>query len=126
MESEVESRSKLRLPVIDFSKQELEWDSVKSQVRPVLEDYGVFEGLIGKVPDLGLREALFGAFEEIFDLPLQTKQRNVLKKGNLGYIGQLPRVPLYESVAIPEAISVEKVDEGFTNLLWPEGNPTLR
>ncbi|GLT41716.1 hypothetical protein SLA2020_157600 [Shorea laevis] len=121
----MESRSMLRLPVIDFSKQGLESDSVKGQVREALEEYGAFEALFDKVPNLELRQAIFGAFEEIFDLPLEIKQRNVYRKSSLGYIGQSPVVPLYESIAVDQANVLEKVDQGFTNILFPDGNPTL-
>ncbi|GKV04301.1 hypothetical protein SLEP1_g16473 [Rubroshorea leprosula] len=119
------SRNTLRLPVIDFSTQELEWDLVKGQVREALEEYGAFEALFDKVPNLELWQAIFGTFEEIFDLPLEIKRRNVYRKSSLGYIGQSPVVPLYESIAVDRANVLEKVDQGFTNILFPEGNPTL-
>lgn len=116
----------LRLPVIDFSKQELEIEreSLRDQVRRALEEFGAFEALFDKIPGGELRPAIFGAFEEIFNLSLETKQRNVCKK-TLGYVGHNPIIPLYESVAIEEANTIEKVDQGFTNLLWPEGKQPL-
>ncbi|KAJ0008251.1 hypothetical protein Pint_29940 [Pistacia integerrima] len=48
------SESSLRLPVIGFSKPNLkpcspEWDSVKSQVRKAVQEYGCFEALFDKV-----------------------------------------------------------------------------
>lgn len=118
-----------RLPIIDFSKPDLkpgtpEWDSVKSQVRQALEEYGCFEALFNKVP-LELRKAIFGALEELFDLSLQTKLRNRSKKPFHGYVGQYPQVPLYESMGIDDANIVEKV-ESMTNILWPEGNQSFR
>lgn len=112
----------LSLPIIDFSKQEVECDSLKGQVRTAVEEFGAFEALFD--PDVDLRKAIFGAFEEVFNLPLETKQLNVCKN-TLGYIGQNPNIPLYESLAVEEANILEKVDQGFTNVLWPEGKPAL-
>ncbi|KAE8705122.1 2-oxoglutarate-dependent dioxygenase AOP3 [Hibiscus syriacus] len=93
----------IKLPVIDFSKPELkpgtnEWDLVKGQVHVALRDYGCFEATFDKIP-INLRESIFGSLEELFDLPLQTKIRNVSKKPYHGYVGQYPQVPLYESRA---------------------------
>ncbi|XAR50600.1 hypothetical protein NMG60_11004962, partial [Bertholletia excelsa] len=97
------------------------WDLVKGQVRQALEEYGCFEALFPKIP-LDLRKALFGALKELFDLPLQTKSRSFSPKPYHGYIGQYPHVPLYESMAIYDALLPER-SHGFTNLMWPEGNP---
>ncbi|OMO66847.1 Oxoglutarate/iron-dependent dioxygenase [Corchorus olitorius] len=117
--------SPLKLPVIDFTKQELkpgsvEWDSVKGQVLQALQDYGCFEALFEKVPT-ELREAIFAALEELFDLPLQTKLRNISKKPFHGYVGQYPQVPLFESMGFDDADIIEKV-EAQTSILWPQGN----
>ncbi|GLU22151.1 hypothetical protein SLE2022_382470 [Rubroshorea leprosula] len=122
------SESTLRLPVIDFSKQDLkpgtpEWNSVKSQVLQALEEYGCFEALFDKVP-LELRKAMFRSLEELFNLPLQTKLRNVSEKPFHGYVGQYLQVPLYESMGIDDANVIEKVEE-FTKILWPEGNASF-
>lgn len=123
------SATPLRLPVIDFSKEELkpgteEWESVKSQVRKALEEYGCFEATFNKVP-AELRQGIVGAMEELFELPLETKLRNVSKKPFHGYVGQYPQAPLYESMGIDEANVSENV-ENLTSVLWPQGNPTFR
>ncbi|KAJ4835318.1 hypothetical protein Tsubulata_042120 [Turnera subulata] len=123
------SESTLSLPIIDFSKLSLssgatdEWESVKSQVHKALEEYGCFEAKFDKVP-IEIRNALFGSLEELFDLPLQTKLRNVSRKPYHGYVGQYPQVPLYESMGIDDANIYEKVD-AITKMLWPEGNTTF-
>ncbi|XP_038694945.1 probable 2-oxoglutarate-dependent dioxygenase AOP1 [Tripterygium wilfordii] len=119
------SESPVILPVIDFTSPALnpgtsEWDSVKSQVRRALEEYGCFEAKFNKVPP-ELRDGIFGALEELFDLPLATKMRNVSKKPYHGYVGQYPQVPLYESMGIDDANVAENV-EIATRSLWPEGN----
>ncbi|KAJ4821757.1 hypothetical protein Tsubulata_050033 [Turnera subulata] len=84
-----------------------EWESVKSQVHKALEEYGCFEAKFDKVP-IEIRKALFGSLEELFDLPLQTKLRNVSRKPYHGYVGQYPQVPLYESMGIDDANIYEK------------------
>lgn len=123
------SETPLKLPTIDFSMPNLkpgttEWDLVRAQVRNALEEYGCFEALFNKVP-LDIRKAIFEATEELFDLPLQTKLRNVSQKPFHGYVGQYPMVPLYESMGIDEANVYEHV-QSFTNLFWPQQNPSFR
>ncbi|MBA0779409.1 hypothetical protein Gotri_003663 [Gossypium trilobum] len=118
----------LKLPVIDFSKPDLkpgsnEWDLVKGQVQQALQEYGCFEALFDKIP-LHLREAIFGSLQELFDLPLQAKIRNVSNKPYHGYVGQYPQVPLYESMGVDGANITEKV-EALTTTLWPQGNSSF-
>ncbi|XP_050286345.1 probable 2-oxoglutarate-dependent dioxygenase AOP1 [Quercus robur] len=122
------SESTLRLPVIDFSNLDQkvhtpEWDLVRTQVLEALQEYGCFEAFFSKVP-LDLRKALLCATEELFDLPLQTKLRNISKKPYHGYVGQYPMVPLYESMGIDDSNISEKV-ESLSNIFWPEGNPSF-
>ena len=117
----------VKLPVIDFSKQDLkpgtpEWDLVKFQVRQALQEYGCFEALFHKV--LEVRKAVFGALEELFDLPLQTKERCVSEKLFRGYYG--PTAPVYESMVIDDANIAENIEKRLTNILWPEGNTNFR
>ncbi|KAK7294135.1 hypothetical protein RJT34_17018 [Clitoria ternatea] len=124
------SETTLKLPVIDFTNLNLEannnnpnWEAVKSQVHKALVEYGCFEAIFDKVP-LHLRKAIFGALEELFDLPLQTKMLNVSKKPYHGYIGQYPMVPLFESMGINDANVYEEV-ESITNIFWPHGKPNF-
>lgn len=123
------SETPLYLPIIDFSKQNLkpgeaEWDLTKADVKKALQDYGCFEASFNKIP-IELRKSIFGALEELFDLPLQTKLRNVSKKPFHGYVGQYPMVPLYESMGIDDSDVAAKVD-AFTKNLWPQGNKSFR
>ncbi|XP_027191486.1 probable 2-oxoglutarate-dependent dioxygenase AOP1 isoform X2 [Cicer arietinum] len=117
-----------KLPIIDFNNLNLEakspnWESVKSQVYKALEEYGCFEAILDKVP-LDLRKTIFSSLEELFDLPLQTKQLNVSKKLHHGYLSQYPMLPLYESIGIDDANIFENV-ESLTNILWPDGNQSF-
>ncbi|KFK35766.1 hypothetical protein AALP_AA4G033500 [Arabis alpina] len=87
----LETNLALQLPVIDFTSRNLkpgtiEWDSVRGNVRKALEDYGCFEALFDKVL-VELRKAVFDASKEVFQLPLETKQRVVSKRKYRGYVG---------------------------------------
>ncbi|XVE63689.1 hypothetical protein DITRI_Ditri07aG0040100 [Diplodiscus trichospermus] len=118
------SESQVRIPVIDFSKEDLkpgtlEWDLVKAQVRQALQEYGCFKALIDKA--LEVRKAFFGAMEELFDLPLQTKERYVNEKPFRGYYGATEP----ESVFINESNIAENIEQHLTNILWPEGNTSF-
>ncbi|XP_022777147.1 probable 2-oxoglutarate-dependent dioxygenase AOP1.2 [Durio zibethinus] len=122
------SQTPLNIPVIDFTKPDLkpgtiDWDLVKGQVQQALQEYGCFEARFDEIP-LDLREAIFGAVEELFDLPLQIKARNISKKPFHGYVGQYPQVPLYESMGIDDADITEKVDAQISTL-WPQGNTSF-
>nr|QWJ73340.1 alkenyl hydroxalkyl producing 1 [Isatis tinctoria] len=109
----------LHLPVIDFSDQTLtpgtsKWDKVKADVRKALEDFGCFEAFFGKVSNIELDKSVLKAMEELFDLPVQTKQRNVSSKPFHGYLSH----DLYQSLGIDDANVAEKVND-FTQQLWP-------
>ncbi|KAF8389030.1 hypothetical protein HHK36_025715 [Tetracentron sinense] len=119
------SETPLKLPIIDFSKEDLEpgtiyWDSVRDDVRRTLEEFGCFEAVYDKV-SLELHNAIFCALEELFDLPTEIKLRNTSDKPYYGYIGQVPLIPHYEGMGIDDALTLEDV-QSFTNLMWPDGN----
>lgn len=118
----------IKLPNIDFSNEDLKpgslvWNQVKNQVHKALVNYGCFEASFDKIP-IHLRKSIFESLKELFDLPLQTKIRNISTKPFHGYVGQYPAVPLYESMGIDDANIPDKA-ESFTRILWPEGNPTF-
>ncbi|KAL1188401.1 putative 2-oxoglutarate-dependent dioxygenase AOP1.2 [Cardamine amara subsp. amara] len=114
-----------QLPLIDLSDQTLKpgsskWDEVKTHVRKALEDYGCFEASYDKV-STELKKSVFEAMEELFELPIQTKQRNVSSKPYHGYLCH----NLYQSLGIDDATVLEKVND-FTQQLWADqGNKTI-
>ncbi|BBG99015.1 2-oxoglutarate and Fe(II)-dependent oxygenase superfamily protein [Prunus dulcis] len=65
-----------------------------------LEEYGCFEHCSPKS---------LHTFEKLLDLPLQTKLKNVSRKPYRGYAGELPMMPLYESMGIDGANVYEQV-----------------
>ncbi|KAL7145548.1 hypothetical protein ABFS83_07G091800 [Erythranthe nasuta] len=116
----------MQLPIIDFSNLKREtpnWESVKTQVREALEEYGCFEAKYDQIP-LHLRKSVFDVLQQLFDLPLQNKLRNRSNKPYHGYVGQYAMVPLYESLGIDDVLSPGNI-ETFTNLMWSEGNPAF-
>ncbi|KAE8649036.1 probable 2-oxoglutarate-dependent dioxygenase AOP1 [Cucumis sativus] len=122
----MDSESSLKLPLIDFSNLESggpKWELAKAQVKEALEEFGCFEASFDKVP-VEVRKGLFEALEELFNLPLETKLRNVSQKPFHGYVGQYPMAPLFESMGVDDSTIPQKVQD-FTNILWPQGNPTF-
>ncbi|KAL7140027.1 hypothetical protein ABFS83_09G093300 [Erythranthe nasuta] len=118
----------IKLPVVDFSnlKQETEtWEFVKVKVREALEEYGCFEAILPdrKIP-LNLRKSIFDGLSQLFDLPLETKQRNMSDKHTDGYRGQYKNYPLFESLGIHHPLILGNL-ESFANLMWAQGNPTF-
>ncbi|TYJ13962.1 hypothetical protein E1A91_A10G085800v1 [Gossypium mustelinum] len=47
--------------------------------------------------------------------------KNRYEKPLNGYVGQIPKLPLHESLGIDNATSIEGT-RFFTNLMWPQGN----
>lgn len=116
------SQALLELPKINFSnihkhdRGTLLWDSTKTQVLSALQEYGCFEASFNRVSS-DLRKSMFASLQQLFDLPLETKVRNVPDKIFNGYIGQAKVIPIYESLGIEDP-------EIFANLMWPpHGNP---
>ncbi|KAG0537647.1 hypothetical protein BDA96_03G166600 [Sorghum bicolor] len=68
-----------------------------------------------------LREVMFGlALPELFELPPETKQRNVSARWFRSYMARAETD--YESVCVNEPTDNGNIHE-FTNLFWPQGNP---
>ncbi|XP_059664681.1 probable 2-oxoglutarate-dependent dioxygenase AOP1 isoform X2 [Cornus florida] len=116
-----------QLPVIDLSDElkpgTPEWDSVRPRVQQALQEYGCFEAFFNQVP-YELRKSMFGATKEIFELPLQTKSGISVETPYSSYMtGESPAEP-WEGMGIEDVLIPEKL-RSFTNLLWPEGNPSF-
>ncbi|KVH88631.1 Non-heme dioxygenase N-terminal domain-containing protein [Cynara cardunculus var. scolymus] len=98
-----------KIPVIhmvDMKKSRDCRDLVCSEVRHALEEYGCFFVVCnGSITEEVNRE-VFDVLETLFDLPMETKIKNTSEKAYHGYIGQLPFLPLLESMGIEHAASV--------------------
>ncbi|KAJ8527839.1 hypothetical protein K7X08_015290 [Anisodus acutangulus] len=118
----------VKIPTIDFIKAELnpgnaQWESTKAQVFQALQEYGCFEAIYDNVPS-EIREAMFGTLKEIFEFPQETKLKNLSDKPLQGYLGQIPQLPLYESMSISDLLQSQSI-ESFANIFWPDGNPNF-
>ncbi|KAK1416824.1 hypothetical protein QVD17_25941 [Tagetes erecta] len=117
-----------KLLVVDFRNENLKpgssvWSSTCNDIRVALENYGCFVALYDGVSSK-LEESVFQAAYELFDLPTETKIKNVVEKPYCGYVGQIPFVPLHEGLGIDYATELEGV-QSFTNVMWPNGNPSF-
>ncbi|GMJ06815.1 hypothetical protein like AT1G52800 [Hibiscus trionum] len=121
--------SQIKLPVIEFSEENLKpgssaWASACIEVRRALEEYGCFEAEFEKMPRR-IHDAAFAGAEELFRLPTEVKMRNTSTKPYFEYFGQYKTLPLYESMAIDHPTSLDAATN-FTNLMWPAGNDRFR
>ncbi|XVE88985.1 hypothetical protein DITRI_Ditri19aG0113800 [Diplodiscus trichospermus] len=119
------SESSPNLPILDFSKEDLKhgtdsWLQACQNVRQALEEYGCFIIEYDKFP-LELHNQVFSLLEELFDLPTEKKMKNRYEMLASGYVGQIPKLPLHESMGINNATSLEGT-QFFTNVMWPQGN----
>ncbi|XP_062088573.1 probable 2-oxoglutarate-dependent dioxygenase AOP1 [Humulus lupulus] len=124
--------SQIKIPVLDFTEKNLKpgsdsWVLACEKIRYGLEEYGCFEMVYDnddKVP-LQLYNSIFSAAQDLFDLPIETKKKKVSDRPGCGYIGQIPIIPLYESMEVDNPTTFQNV-EYFTNTMWPQGNEIFR
>ncbi|KAI4331464.1 hypothetical protein MLD38_029652 [Melastoma candidum] len=92
------------------------------QVIHALERFGLFLATYDpeKLP-IAVHDETFSVVRELFDLPTETKVKNRYDKPLNGYVGQIAKLPLHESLGIDDAPSLEGTQK-FTDVLWPEGN----
>lgn len=114
-----------KLPVVDLSMEDLKpgtssWQSACNDIRLALEEYGSFVAAYDKL-SLDFRKEIFDALEELFDLPQETKMKNVNPKPAHGYMGKISVMPLHEGLGIEHATNLEECEK-FTKLMWPQGN----
>lgn len=120
------SEGNLKLPILDFTNNELNpgtnsWSSACTTVRQALEEYGCFVVVYDKASK-ELQNGVFSSLKELFDLPLETKLRNIFEGKPLkGYVGQHPKIPLHESMGIDEGTTLEGI-QNFAATIWPNGN----
>lgn len=120
------SEGKPMLPVLDFTIEDLKpgtnsWLSTCTSVRQAFEENGYFVAVYDKA-SIELQNGVFGSMKELFDLPTETKRRNIFEGMPLkGYVGQHPKIPLHESMGIDPGTTLEGI-QSFAEKLWPHGN----
>ncbi|KAF5456674.1 hypothetical protein F2P56_026125 [Juglans regia] len=120
------SDSQIQVPVIKFSVQGSDlnrgsegWHNLCKRVREACENYGCFEVIYDKIP-IDLRTEAFSAARQLFDLPLDAKQKGVNPtRRNLGYMGQSSLGSLYEAFAIEDGSNYDSL-KSFTEVIWPD------
>ncbi|KAI6681777.1 hypothetical protein NL676_035658 [Syzygium grande] len=118
------SISTLKLPLIDLSELDGSKpgtgrrDSLQSQVRQALEEFGCFEALYDKMTSK-LHNDVFQELEKLLELPTDVKRRfDVQDKPYFGYLANLPRHEAFGVDYTPNSGSIENL----MDLMWPEGN----
>ncbi|RDY09757.1 putative 2-oxoglutarate-dependent dioxygenase AOP1, partial [Mucuna pruriens] len=122
------SETQSQFHVVDFSDQNMKpgtdaWLSACGLVRTALEENGCFMARYDKISQ-ELCDSIIFAMEECFSLPVETKVQKTSHKLFHGYLGQVPGLPLYESLGIDDALTIQGCQK-FTNIMWPEGNQQL-
>ncbi|XP_042484284.1 2-oxoglutarate-dependent dioxygenase AOP2-like [Macadamia integrifolia] len=120
-----------QIPCIELPKELLEskvgseeWKELCRKVREAGEEYGCFmvSGHDGVPAEL--REEMFMAMKDLFDLPVETKMKNTSPQPYRGYVGNIDVIPLYESLGVEDAPCLDSA-ETFTERMWPHGNPAF-
>ncbi|XP_027367731.1 probable 2-oxoglutarate-dependent dioxygenase AOP1 [Abrus precatorius] len=112
------------LPVVDFNDENLKpgseaWHSACDVVRTALEDHGCY--IARYQIDEELRNSVISAMDQVFELPLETRKQETSDKPFHSYLGQIPTVPLYESVGIEDPLTISGCKK-FEHIMWPQGN----
>ncbi|XP_022886798.1 probable 2-oxoglutarate-dependent dioxygenase AOP1 isoform X1 [Olea europaea var. sylvestris] len=119
------SDAQSKLPIVDFREENLipgtnSWVSTSNLVRCALESYGCFIALYEKIT-LEQRNEVFKSAKELFDLPVETKVKNISNFAGSGYGGNYPIMPLFEYMGIENGANLEAT-KNFTSIMWPDGN----
>ncbi|XP_030526331.1 probable inactive 2-oxoglutarate-dependent dioxygenase AOP2 [Rhodamnia argentea] len=124
------SEGSSKLPILNFSSENLKPGTpscvcTRKNVIQALEEFGFFVANCEEIIPSQLHDATFGVLQELFALPTETKMKNQYQKPLNGYVGQIAKLPLHESLGIDDATSLEGTQR-FTDLMWPNGNDRFR
>ncbi|KAK1418875.1 hypothetical protein QVD17_28024 [Tagetes erecta] len=112
-----------KLPVIDIENLKPgteSWMLGCHKVRDALEEYGCFMLVSHELPQ-DFKNEVYTNLKTLFDLPTETKMKNTSDKPFHGYLGPFHTRPLYESMGIEHATTLDEV-ERLAKLMWPSGN----
>lgn len=101
------------------------WKNLCGKVREALECHGCFVLFSDKIPKK-LREDMFIAMESLFQLPEDTKAKYANPRPYRSYLNNSPSIPLHESFGLDVDEPGFEAALSFTDLMWPDGNPSFR
>ncbi|CAI8599681.1 unnamed protein product [Vicia faba] len=119
------------IPILDFRKSSgvtLDegsegWKEMSKKVREAFESHGAFLLRCDEIPN-EFREKIFTGMKSLFELPEETKLKFSSSKAYRGYTAKSHVIPHCQSFGIDDALKPDTA-ENFTNLMWPQGNPTF-
>ncbi|KAJ9561532.1 hypothetical protein OSB04_006692 [Centaurea solstitialis] len=117
------SVSQPTLPVInmdDLKPGTESWMLTCDKVTRAIEEYGCFMAVYERVSG-ELKNEVLDSLRILFELPIETKVKNTSDTPFYGYLGPNHTRPLFESLGIENATSLDHVQH-FANLMWPSGN----
>ncbi|KAB2050122.1 hypothetical protein ES319_A13G224500v1 [Gossypium barbadense] len=114
-------------PVIEFHSSDLErgterWNRLCKRVREACETFGCFEVVYEKISK-NVREDVFGLLKELFDVPVERKQKNTSPIPFHGWVGPCKEISLlYEGFGLGDASNYDSI-KSFAQVMWPDGHP---
>ncbi|TYJ02554.1 hypothetical protein E1A91_A13G237500v1 [Gossypium mustelinum] len=114
-------------PVIEFHSSDLErgtegWNRLCKRVREACETFGCFEVVYEKISK-NVREDVFGLLKELFDVPVERKQKNTSPIPFHGWVGPCKEISLlYEGFGLGDASNYDSI-KSFAQVIWPDGHP---
>ncbi|KAK7320713.1 hypothetical protein VNO77_30437 [Canavalia gladiata] len=124
------SESDEMIPCVEISREKLgleegseEWKKMSKRVKEACENHGCFFLIYDEIPKVQC-EDMYMALKALFDLPQETKKKHTSPKPYRGYNSDCPIIPLCQSFGIDNA-PLSNTVEAFTDLMWPQGNPTF-
>ncbi|KAK2978127.1 hypothetical protein RJ640_028681 [Escallonia rubra] len=120
-----------QIPCFDFSEEALNqiqegsegWKCLSHKVREACESHGCFLVVYDQIP-AKLREEMFFGLKPLFQLPEETKKKYTSSIQFNGYLAKSQRAPLLAVFGIDDPSKLDTAED-FTNLMWPDGNPSF-
>ncbi|CAL0299488.1 unnamed protein product [Lupinus luteus] len=110
----------VELHVLDFTKEDLKpgtnsWLSACKSVRHAFEEHGCFVVVYDKASSFDLQNGVFGSLKDLFDLPTETKMKNIYE-GSTSYLLRVLAHKAPED-SMPQLGFVSHTDKSFTTIL---------
>lgn len=119
------------IPVIDLSEESMNEAAGNggiprcNQVREAMEEFGCFFVVYGSDSEMMKRGRVFHLLKELFDLPIETKMKNVNSNPEIPSINGYNRLSeIHENANLFNATEPATI-QSFAHLMWPSGNPNF-